>query len=56
MFDKDGHVRKNIHTLHMETQQKILSYAKQQINKIFIFSIDFFRLLLTSLIISCCLF
>lgn len=30
IFDKDGHVRKNIHTLHMETQQKILSYAKQQ--------------------------
>ena len=27
--DSSGHVRKNIHTLHMETQKKILSIAKQ---------------------------
>ena len=26
--DKTGHVRKNVHTLYMETQKKILSFAK----------------------------
>lgn len=30
IFDEDGRVRENIHTLYMETQQEILSYAKQQ--------------------------